>query len=865
MLIRVRGGSTGIKEYLERGQKDGRDFTREQLDERVMLAGDLELTDTVIKDMQREGERYLHITLAFKEDVLPRETLQAITDEFRAFAMAAYQADEYSFYAEAHLPKIKSYINRRTGQDVERKPHVHIVIPKVNLLSGTVIDPLYRPVFDKTTGRLLVPEAQLQWLEAFQEQINAKYGLASPKDHRRVEFTDESVVIARYKGDIFNGERAELKNRLLDEILKQDIRNFERLADLAAEHGEIRIRRSGLAGSYINVKPEGAAKGTNLKEWVFSREFIELPVHEKQRRLSAEAKSAYVEAGQAKPTSEEIVQRLQHWHQVRSRELKYINAGSRKVYAAYREADPEQRRLILDEREASFYQRHRKAVEHELPSTLGEETKNRNLFAEITEGFDALSNARADKQALHGMSAIDVAPIDIGTADLLPRDVSGELDQQGDKPNRSQQQSARRIGETDNVVGQLNRDLGEKDARKEAEREEFARIKSELDASRLLARLSHSHGLTPEKYGVVRGTDGSDRVKAGSRKLNVSDFLTKELHLPWKEASEILRLAYAEQLDQEHEPQVRNTPRRELWEAWRKSQPERKQKKSAGWVRQRESETERRAKIRSTYQAKRRAIYNDKALKPAQRKAALSVAQMDRVGQDIELRAAVAAERIHLKEKHARPRTEQYKDFLQELANQGDEGAIAELRRQRATISLDAEDNSIECAEDSKPREKLAHIARSMSYTVDRNGSVTYYADMTKRRALVVDQGQRVRVEAPQDRDAVEIGLRLALQKFGSNLDVQGSDEFKAQLIEAALKNNLAVEFSDPKMRAELEHRRVERDELVARGQAFIDQERVGSVKKAGEVPSRSSEPLAKQPEHEKQPEKSPKRPDRER
>ncbi len=35
MLIRVRGGETGIKEYLEEGRKDGRDYRRAELDERV--------------------------------------------------------------------------------------------------------------------------------------------------------------------------------------------------------------------------------------------------------------------------------------------------------------------------------------------------------------------------------------------------------------------------------------------------------------------------------------------------------------------------------------------------------------------------------------------------------------------------------------------------------------------------------------------------------------------------------------------------------------------------------------------------------------------------------------------------------------
>lgn len=37
MLARISGGSAGIREYLERGQKQGREHTRDELDQRVPL------------------------------------------------------------------------------------------------------------------------------------------------------------------------------------------------------------------------------------------------------------------------------------------------------------------------------------------------------------------------------------------------------------------------------------------------------------------------------------------------------------------------------------------------------------------------------------------------------------------------------------------------------------------------------------------------------------------------------------------------------------------------------------------------------------------------------------------------------------
>ena len=38
MLIRIRGYHDGIKEYLEKGQKKDREFNRDEMDERVVLA-----------------------------------------------------------------------------------------------------------------------------------------------------------------------------------------------------------------------------------------------------------------------------------------------------------------------------------------------------------------------------------------------------------------------------------------------------------------------------------------------------------------------------------------------------------------------------------------------------------------------------------------------------------------------------------------------------------------------------------------------------------------------------------------------------------------------------------------------------------
>ncbi|KAG1094456.1 hypothetical protein G6F63_012992 [Rhizopus arrhizus] len=183
--------------------------------------------------MDKTGERYLHITLAFKEDEISREKLQEITDEFKQFAMTAYEGDEYNFYAEAHLPKLKTYTNQKTGELVERKPHIHIVVPEYNLLSQRNLNPF---------GKV---DQQTKFLEAFQEHINAKYGLASPKDNRRIEFTDESAIISRYKGDYFKGANHDLKERILSDVLDKGVTDFDQFRAIVAEHGDTKTRNAG--------------------------------------------------------------------------------------------------------------------------------------------------------------------------------------------------------------------------------------------------------------------------------------------------------------------------------------------------------------------------------------------------------------------------------------------------------------------------------------------------------------------------------------------------------------------------------------------------------------------------------------------
>jgi hypothetical protein len=843
MLNRVGGGTEGIKEYLESGHKQGREQSRDEIDTRIVLSGDLDITDEIIKGMDIEGERYLHITLAFKEDEISRTTLEAITEEFRSFTFAAYQPDEYSLYAEAHMPKVKSYINRKTGEFVERKPHIHIVIPKTNLLTGKHLNPF---------GMVGMVD---NYLDAFQEHINNKYGLASPKVNRRVQFTDASEMLSRYKGDIFDGQGHEIKAKLLEAMIASRVESMEKAQQVLAEFGEVKSRRGG----YFNIKPHGASKGINLKEFVFSRGFVELPLEEKQALLATKLQLKYEMPGNATRSPEAITQLMDEWRSLKAKEIKYINSGYRKSYEAYRNADTAEKKRILQEKEHLFYSRYRGEETYERPPTqrgIGKQYGFKRSGQDIDPSQSGSGNrkhypaaARSIAQAqplnrVRDLSSVSVVRIDQGGEVLLQDHESDLMEHQGTKRTdalRRNSDSARlnATGRTaDAVVSQLLRDLREGKRLKEAETQPLmAIVKTRMDASRLLADLARSHGVIARKYEVTKGKDGSDRIKCGTRNLNVSDFLTKELNLPWVEAEQILQASYKRQIEREPYQRQQHTPRKELWanyQAHRKAQAVARNNRKVELQKARASDL---AASKRAFYARRIEIQSDRSLKPAERKAALSLARMQRIEREQALKARNKRERDAITAEGRKPYTEQYRDYLAEQAQQGSEVALSELRRMQPEALKKEAEGELYIKPLAFKDEPADPINRRLSYQVHQNGDVTYKRDGVD---VLRDQGQRVQM-LQTDEQSIETGLRLAMQKFGPNLTLSGSQEFQRQTAFVAAELGLHVKFTDPAINAVMEQRRAD---LAAERSREADT-RSAAKGKAGATPEQIQDSLA--------------------
>jgi len=932
MLIRVGGGSSGIKEYLERGHKQGREHSRDELDERVILAGDLEFTDQIINDLDIKSERYLHITLAFKEDEVSHETLSAIARDFQEFAFAAYGEDEVNFYAEAHLPKIKSYVSQKTGELVERKPHVHIIIPKVNMLSGGHMNPL---------GMV---EHNERFIDAFQEHVNNKYGLASPKDHRRLTFTNASDMIQRYKDDHFDGQNKDLKKEVLGAVLERDVTDYEAFKSVVKEFGETRTRNAGKDNEYQNVKPPGQAKGVNLKDFVFSKEFIELPDAEKRAALTTELEHKYEIQGQARRDPSNVAVGLADWHAYRALEIKYLNSGNKKLYKTYKEAGPEDKQRILSEQARKFYEKYqepkhepekfrRNPFDHQYGFKRPELELGRRLDgpgAERLDGradgrangrTDGRANGRTDGRAngpaeagaggdrggfgatgagdvrgtdRDGLTALRIAFATSGKYDTFPtsrgqatktingvRTMSG-IDVASDpgRPKVLLQDHARvqldhgRAGgadslrrdsyrqrelsptgrATDSALGQHTRDFEQRRQIGAAgELAEFKEIRLHLDARRLLADLSVSHGVLIDKYPVSSSSDGSDRIRVGNRNLNVSDFLTKEMRLPWQEAASILRQSYSRQVEQRPVNDPRRAPSQALWREFQEERNARGGQRELLSAQLR-SEHVRRAALRETMA---RARQHAESLPPAQCKAAQSLARMTFVTSESALKDAIKVERAQFRA----PISEQYRGFLRESAQSGSIDALTELRRMApATTIVPGNLGSIGPVHTHSDPNSMIYRGKEMRHVVHSNGDVVY---TLSGRAIIQDKGEKL-VVLQNDRAAIEAALRLGQAKYGDVLVLTGPKDFQERAAVIAAEAGLNISFTDKRVEAVRQHRASElasdralRQSHRELGERFVDDQR--HSKKTENAPSKTvdrSEPAKNQDRFEKGPER---------
>ena len=585
MIVEIGGGNSGIAEYLEKGLKQGRIFSRDELDHRVVLDGDLELTNKIINSIEDNGqERYLHITLSFREDDISNDLLQSVTAEYKSLLMSAYNDDEYNFYAEAHLPKIQSIEDSKTGEMIERKPHIHIVIPERNLLTGNKLLP---------TGYTdTVNVKNIPYLDSIQEYINYKYNLESPKDFMREGGHHSANVLSRIKGDFFGEKQSKFKAQLVDEISSGKINTLESFQRRLSDFGEVKIRNKGKANQYFAVKLAEDKKFTNLNHPVFSEKAI-------------------VTKALPKADIDTIQVRLSEWQNRVSKEIKFVDFATPTFRQKYAKADLDEKAQLLIEREQTYERKHRQGSS--LDRTNRRKRNHQSNVAHL--------NSRQSKsitRAAIGVSSMQSGVVVRGATQRGTRTQSflseNELNHLRNgkpsiDPSLRRNDSSRRRGNARgridvkppissrsfnqitsgvpkqsyqknifdksiesrpyitpferylDTVGNTVRIVKFSDSNalshlayktldsqvKQAEMAQYAEIRRNIEPVTFLNQLEKIYAVDPKNHKISYAKDGSPRFNVGKRNLNASDFLTKHLNLQWQEAKSVLEFCYANQ------------------------------------------------------------------------------------------------------------------------------------------------------------------------------------------------------------------------------------------------------------------------------------------------------------------------------
>ena len=133
-------------------------------------------------------------------------------------------------------------------------------------------------------------------------------------------------------------------------------------------------------------------------------------------------------------------------------------------------------------------------------------------------------------------------------------------------------------------------------------------------------------------------------------------------------------------------------------------------------------------------------------------------------------------------------------DWLKQAALKGDTEALTALRSREAAQGLKG--NTIQAEGRATPG--AAHVQDNIT----KKGTIIFRAG----RSAVRDDGDRLQVSREATREALQAALQLAKEKYGERITVNGTAEFKAQVVRAAVDSQLPITFADPG----LERRRLE-------------------------------------------------------
>ena len=254
MIISITGTNSGWAEYVLNGtRKKPRDHSKIQI-----LRGNLELGDSIMSCTNYHHNAY-SIVLSFMGKPCIK-TINTALNEFEKYFLHGFSKSEYHFDAILH-------------SDTDDY-HVHIRIPKLNLLTHTQLQ-LY---FDKKDRKRI---------NLIRDYLDLKYGLENPNNHKKLikeepafsqQFSKNAQDELESVMPIYNYLRELHEAKLINNL--DDIKNTLRDLDL-----KITTNGYDYSGDYYYLTVQQNNKKIKLKGDLFNEEFWQLSREDRSKQI----------------------------------------------------------------------------------------------------------------------------------------------------------------------------------------------------------------------------------------------------------------------------------------------------------------------------------------------------------------------------------------------------------------------------------------------------------------------------------------------------------------------------------------------------------------------------------------------------
>ncbi len=203
MIVKISKGEKGIADYLKTGKKRDSKLTRDEKDDRLPLAGNLDLIEMSEKHQIKKKNNkynYYHISLSFTSEewskLYESGNIYEFIMDFLRLTFPNHDIEELLFYVEAHLPIIKEepYIPRpegalenrtlnkkhKNGEPLKREPHIHLIVSFENMKfthsvkTGGVI---YTKGAAKQQVKAIMAKSAEKFKRVVNDILSNKYGL----------------------------------------------------------------------------------------------------------------------------------------------------------------------------------------------------------------------------------------------------------------------------------------------------------------------------------------------------------------------------------------------------------------------------------------------------------------------------------------------------------------------------------------------------------------------------------------------------------------------------------------------------------------------------------------------------------------